>query len=298
MASRTTKIILGLFFSLFLLFLYGPMITIFVLSFQGPQGGLTFPMNGVSTHWFEQLWKGVGVVDIGRAFRRSLSLGMVVMVITVIFSLMAGLAFRKRFLGSAALFYTTVASLIVPSIVVSLGVALQFRLIDDFMKSFGQKHEIEWIIQDFTTSMGLFSSGMGAQLTWTLPFGLLIMFAVFNRFDPAYEEAARDLGAGPFAAFREAVLPIIAPSLIGVALFGFTLSYDELARSSQAIGGLNTLPLELRGLTTTVTDPTIYALGSVTTAVSFIVIGVSLLSLWLLRRRRRRYGSDAGKGTV
>ena len=62
--------------------------------------------------------------------------------------------------------------------------------------------------------------------------------------------------------FTEAVLPIIAPSLIGVALFGFTLSYDELARSSQAIGGLNTLPLELRGLTTTVTDPTIYALGT------------------------------------
>ena len=45
--------------------------------------------------------------------------------------------------------------------------------------------------------MGLFSSGLGAQLTWTLPFGLLIMFAVFNRFDPSYEEAARDLGAGP-----------------------------------------------------------------------------------------------------
>ena len=96
------------------------------------------------------------------------------------------------------------------------------------------------------------------------------MFAVFNRFDPSYGEAARDLGAGPWQTFKEAVLPIIAPSLIGVALFGFTLSYDEIARSSQAIGGLNTLPLELRGLTTTVTDPTIYALGTLTTAVSFV----------------------------
>ena len=133
--------------------------------------------------------------------------------------------------------------------------------------------------------MGLFSSGLGAQLTWTLPFGLLIMFAVFNRFDPSYEEAARDLGAGPWQTFKEAVLPIIAPSLIGVALFGFTLSYDELARSSQAIGGQNTLPLELRGLTTTVTDPTIYALGTLTTAVSFLAIAV-FLSLFVLLRRR------------
>ena len=41
--------------ALFVLFLYGPMIVIFVLSFQGPTGGLTFPMNGVSLHWFERL---------------------------------------------------------------------------------------------------------------------------------------------------------------------------------------------------------------------------------------------------
>jgi putative spermidine/putrescine transport system permease protein len=298
MASRKTKIWLGLFFALFILFLYGPMVTIIVLAFQGPEGGLVFPMNGFSTHWFGTLWDGVGVVDIWRAFRRSVWLGLVVMVLTVVLSLMAGLAFRKKFHGSAALFYSTVASLIVPSIVVSLGVALQFRLIDDSIKAFGRDYGIEWIVEDFATTMGLFTSGMGAQLTWTLPFGLLIMFAVFNRFNPAYEEAARDLGAGPWATFREAVLPIIAPSLIGVALFGFTLSYDELARSSQAIGGLNTLPLELRGLTTTVTDPSIYALGALTTAVSFTVIGLALLAAWLLGRKRARAGSDAGKGMV
>lgn len=298
MAGRKTKIFLSIFFVLFLLFLYGPMITIFILSFQGPDGGLTFPMNGVSTHWFKSLWEGVGVVDIWRAFRRSISLGLVVMVITVVFSLMAGLAFRKKFRGSGALFYITVASLIVPSIVVSLGVALQFRLVDDALKAWGQQHEIEWVVQEFTTTMGLFSSGMGAQLTWTLPFGLLIMFAVFNRFDPMYEEAARDMGAGPWATFREAVLPIIAPSLVGVALFGFTLSYDELARSSQAIGGLNTLPLELRGLTTTVTDPSIYALGTLTTGISFTVIALALVVAWHLRRKRMAIGSDAGKGMV
>ena len=48
---------LAAFFALFVLFLYGPMITIFVLSFQGPEGGLTFPMNGVSLHWFGKLWR-------------------------------------------------------------------------------------------------------------------------------------------------------------------------------------------------------------------------------------------------
>ena len=276
---------LGLFFSLFIIFLYGPTISILVLSFQGPEGGLTFPMRGFSTFWFESLFDGVGVIDIWGAFGRSIRLGLVVMVLTVILSLSAGMAFRKYFALSAFLFYATISSLIVPSIVISLGVALEFRILDDLIKYVGGNMQIQWIINDFRTTMGLFTSGLGAQLTWTLPFGLLIMFAVFNRFDPSYEEAARDLGAGPWQTFKEAVLPIIAPSLIGVALFGFTLSYDEIARSSQAIGGLNTLPLELRGLTTTVTDPTIYALGTLTTAVSFCAIFLFLTLFFILRRR-------------
>ncbi|MEL0293916.1 MAG: ABC transporter permease [Alphaproteobacteria bacterium] len=279
------RVMMTAVFVLFILFLYGPMISILVLSFQGPDGGLTFPMRGFSTFWFESLFDGVGVIDIWSAFGRSIRLGLVVMVLTVVLSLMAGLAFRKKFMMAGALFYATVSSLIVPSIVISLGVALEFRILDDMIKAFGDSQQITWIIEDFRTTMGLFSSGLGAQLTWTLPFGLLIMFAVFNRFDPSYEEAARDLGAGPWKTFTEAVFPIIAPSLIGVALFGFTLSYDELARSSQAIGGLNTLPLELRGLTTTVTDPTIYALGTLTTGISFAVIGLALLLYFILRRR-------------
>ena len=82
-----------------MLFLYGPTIVIFILSFQGPTGGLTFPLNGVSLHWFDNLGGG-GLVDIGGAFKRSLVLGLVVMMLTVLLSLLAGLAFRKRFLGS------------------------------------------------------------------------------------------------------------------------------------------------------------------------------------------------------
>lgn len=290
--------ILATIFALFVLFLYGPTLTIFVLSFQGPQGGLTFPMNGVSTFWFEKLWDGMGVVDIGAAFWRSLKLGLVVMVLTMAFSVMAGLAFRRRFPGQSALFYTAIASLIMPSIVVSLGIALEFRLLDEAIKSLGESWDIAWINDDFTTAMGLFRSGLGAHLTWTMPFGLLIMFAVFNRFDRRYEEAARDLGASAWQSFRHVVLPIIGASVVGVGLFGFTLSWDEIARSSQAIGEQNTLPLELQGLTTTVTTPEIYALGTMTTAVSLAVVLTALGLMALLRRRRGRHGTDAGQGLV
>jgi len=172
--------VLAAVFGLYVLFLYGPMIVIFVLSFQGPTGGLTFPLNGVSLHWFERLWEGGGIVDISGAFKRSLALGLVVMFLTVVLSLSAGLAFRKRFHGANALFFVAIASLIVPSIVTSLGIALEFRLLDDWLKAYGPP----WIADDLTTTMGMFTSGLGAHLTWTLPFGLLVMFAIFNRFDP------------------------------------------------------------------------------------------------------------------
>jgi putative spermidine/putrescine transport system permease protein len=275
---------LAALFALFVLFLYGPMITILILSFQGPEGGLTFPMNGVSLHWFAKLWEGLGVVDIWAAFRRSLRLGFVVMVLTVVLSLLAGLAYRKRFAGSNILFYVVIASLIVPSIVVSLGIGLEFRLFDDAVKAMAEKFGWTGIAENYTTAMDIYTSGLGAQLTWTLPFGLLITFAIFNRFDRRYEEAARDLGATPWQTFAHVVLPIIAPSVIGIGLFGFTLSWDEVARSSEAMGDVNTLPLELEGLTTTVTNPQIYALGTVTTGVSFLVIFGALGLIQALRR--------------
>ncbi len=282
---------LAAFFGLYVLFLYGPMIVIFILSFQGPTGGLTFPLVGVSLHWFQRLWEGNGIVDITGAFKRSLELGIVVMFLTVVLSLSAGLAFRKRFLGANLLFYVTIASLIVPSIVTSLGIALEFRMLDDFLKA----NAPDWIADGLTTTMGMFTSGLGAHLTWTLPFGLLVMFAIFNRFDSRYEEAARDLGATPWQTLRHVVLPIILPSVIGVGLFGFTLSWDEIARSSQAMGEHNTLPMELQALTTTVTTPDIYALGTSTTAVSFAVIACALGAIAILRTRQARHGSDAGQ---
>jgi putative spermidine/putrescine transport system permease protein len=258
--------VLAIFFALFVLFLYGPLSAILILSFQGPNGGLTFPLNGVSLHWFYNLTQQQAVGDFGGSFRRSFTLGLMVMAVTVVVSLLAGLAFRRKFVGATPLFYLSVASLVVPSIIISLGIGVMF--------------------QQVGIRPSWYTSAFGAHLTWTLPFGVLIMFAVFNRFSPAYEEAARDLGATSWQTFRHVVLPMIAPMLIGVGLFGFTLSYDEFARSLMTAGTYNTLPLEIYGMTTNVTTPVLYALGTVTTLFSFVVIALTLgVIVWLGRRR-------------
>ena len=56
--------VLAAFFTAYVLFLYGPMFAIYILSFQGPDGGLTFPMNGVSLVWFGKVFSGSGIVDM------------------------------------------------------------------------------------------------------------------------------------------------------------------------------------------------------------------------------------------
>ena len=269
---------LASFFTVFVLFLYGPILAVVTLSFQGPDGGLTFPMNGFSFRWFGNLFEEQMVGDFKSSFARSIVLALVVTVLTVMISLSAGLAFRHPFKGSGTVFYLSVASLIVPSILITLGIGLMFDRLDI---------ESNW-----------YSSGLGAHLTWTLPFGLLIMFAVFNRFDKSYEEAARDLGASHWQVLRYVILPLIGPSLVGVGLFGFTLSFDEFARTLMTAGVHNTLPLEIFGMTTNVTTPVLYALGTVTTAVSFLVIIASLAVITVIQRRRLRLGNDSGKGML
>ncbi|WP_284944745.1 ABC transporter permease [Acidisoma cladoniae] len=258
--------ILAVLFAVFVLFLYGPIATIVVLSFQGPNGGLTFPMNGVSLHWFHALFQQQMVGDFGGAVTRSLILALMVMVANVVLAVAGGMAFRRRFRGATLLFYLVIASLIVPSLLVSLGIGLFFSQIGI---------DPAW-----------YSSAFGAQLTWTLPFGLLIMFAVFNRFNKSWEEAARDLGAGPWRSFFHVVLPIILPGVVGIALFGFSLSYDEFPRTMMTAGDSNTLPLEVFAMTANVTTPVIYALGTLTTAFSAIIIVGALTTMAILRKRR------------
>jgi len=260
--------LLAAFFALFVLFLYGPMSAIYILSFQGPYGGLTFPMNGVSLHWFAALFGQQRTGDFLGSFIRSMSLALIVLTLTVVMSVMAGLAFRRRFIGSTVVFYMAIASLIMPGLLISLGIGLMFQFLG------------------LRTSW--YGSALGAQLTWTLPFGLLIMFAVFSRFNRSYEEAARDLSATPWQTFRHVVLPILAPGMIGVALFGFTLSYDEFPRTRLIVGSRNTLPIEIFEMTTNVTSPALYTLGTVTTIVSFVAIALSLGSIALIQRRRTR----------
>ena len=268
-----TFYVLAALFVFYVLALYGPMICIYILSFQDVRGGLVFPMKGLSMHWFVDLFTQVRTGDVKGSFDRSFKLAVMVTILTVVVSFMSGLAFRKRFLGDTVVFYLMIGSLVAPGLVLGIGVGLLANYLGI---------QPSW-----------YTTALGAQLSWTLPFGVLVMFAVMSRFNSAWEEAARDLGATPMQTIRLVVIPILAPGLIAVGLFGFTLSYDEFARTLQTAGSLNTLPLEIWSMTLNVTSPSLYALGTVTTIISFVIIGVSLGAIYLIQKRGAARGAPA-----
>jgi putative spermidine/putrescine transport system permease protein len=256
---------LSVYYAMFLVFIYGPMFAMFVLSFQGPRGGVTFPMRGISLHWWQALLQPSIVGDLRSALARSLILAIIVMVITAVFSTMLAMAFRKRFAGSGVLFYAIMAGLMVPGILLSLGLASLLR------------------------QLGLppawWSSALGLHVVWTLPFGFLVMMAVFNRFDGRLEEAARDMGADEWTVFKEVTLPLITPGIVAAGLFGFTLSYDEFARTTLVSGAQNTLPLDINASLTQRVQPTLFALGTASTLFSLLMIATFIAIYTILYRR-------------
>jgi len=251
--EKISRRLLTVYFILFVLFLYLPMFTLFILSFQGPHGGITFPLVEASTHWWKYLLQDSEIIG---SFLRSAVLGVVVMLTTALLSLMLGMAFRQRFKGSGLVFYGVMAGLMTPGILISTGLISFLRI--------------------FHISCNWYTTAFGVHVIWTLPFGFLLMLAVFNRFDKNVEEAAADLGATDWQVFKEVTLPIIAVGLLGAALFGFTLSYDEFARTLMVSGAKNTLPLEIFARMSVTVKPVVYVLGSASTVFSFLVIGVFL----------------------
>jgi putative spermidine/putrescine transport system permease protein len=224
-------------------------------------------MQGVSLHWWNQLIQPSTVGDMQGALTRSLLLAVIVMLITALFSTMLAMAFRKSFFGSNVLFYTIMTGIMVPGILLSLGLAT--------------------LLKQMGIPPAWYTTALGVHVVWTLPFGFLVMMAVFNRFDGRLEEAARDMGADEWTVFKEVTLPLITPGIVAAGLFGFTLSYDEFARTTLLAGAYNTLPLDINSQMTQRIRPTLFALGTASTILSLLMIGLFLVIYTILYRRTR-----------
>jgi putative spermidine/putrescine transport system permease protein len=266
---------LGVYFVIFLIFLYAPMILMGILSFQGYYGGVTFPFKGpVSLIW----WKSIFESQVGNVFTNapairssgegSLWLGLAAGGVVTFFAFTLSMAFRRRFRGDGIAFYVIMLAMMAPGFLLGLGTQL-------FWKYMG-------------VNTSLWHTALGANSVWGIPFGFLVMLAIWNRYDDHIDEAARDLGAGAVRTFAEVTLPLIWTCLFGALLFGFTLTWNDFDRTALLVVGDPTLPLRIVGLIQeSALRPDLYALGTATTAVSLALIAV-LLIVVLIRSRLRR----------
>jgi putative spermidine/putrescine transport system permease protein len=259
---------LGAYFALFLVFLYGPMIVMAILSFQGYFGGVTFPFRGpLSLIWWRSLLFPTVVgtpthaVEIHTAAKNSLYLSLAAGAIVSFLAFTLSMAFRRhwRYRTDGAAFYVIMLALMTPGFLLAVGTQLFW--------SYAGLHGSIW------------HTALGANVVWGIPFGFLVMLAVWNRYDPRVEEAARDLGADQKRTFREVTLPLIWTGLFGCFLFGFTLTWNDYDRSVLFQSrSTDSLPLEIGGITFTGgVRPDLYALGTATTVLSLLVIGLLLV---------------------
>ena len=244
------KVALTAFALFMVVYIYAPILSLIVFSFNS--GGLTFPFIGFSTEWYTVLFENQGFID---ATIRSLQLALVVTAITTVLSTATALAYRYDFWGQRGLLYLLIIGIITPGITYGVGASL---LLTELL--------------GLDTSLWLATP---VHVVWTVPFAVIILLAGFPRNLAENERAARVMGADRWTRFREIILPQIAPTVLGAAVFAFTLSYNEATRGLLLVGRDNTLPIaifaEAAGTRAT---PELFALGSVTTIFSTILLAV------------------------
>jgi putative spermidine/putrescine transport system permease protein len=268
---------LAVYFVLFLIFLYAPMVLMAILSFQGYYGGVTFPFKGPAGFtWWQSIYQDqvgnifTNAAPIRAAAERSFWVSLAAGAIVALFAFCLSMAFRRRFRGDGVAFYVILLALMTPGFLLGLGTQI-------FWKTMGE-------------DTSLWKTALGANTVWGIPFGFLVMVAMWNRYDVHIDEAARDLGAGAARTFREVTLPLVWTGLFGAFLFGFTLTWNDFDRTVLLVLD-NTLPLQIVGLIQAAAlRPDLYALGTATTVVSLIII-VLLLIVIGVRTRFARTGA-------
>jgi putative spermidine/putrescine transport system permease protein len=281
--QRVFRVVGAIVFAAILLVLYAPFFIMGVLSFA-ERTTAVFPPSDFSLISYRKLFNpddfslfripGEPLVNYLGPVRLSVVLALVTAITATVFALMAALAFRNQFRGRGLIFYVLLLGMITPGIILGLG----FRLFAD----------------QINLPTGWYTTGLLIHVAWTMPFGFIVFLVFLNRYDRTIEEAAAVLGASPFRVFRTVTLPVLAPAVLASLLFGFTLSFDEIQRSSLVLGRDQTLPIAIIGATTVRITPVIYALGSLIAMTSFAVVVLYLL--FFERERRRFYGAPAQIG--
>ncbi len=262
--SRSAKVAGGAVLGLGYAFLFAPIISVIVYSFN--ESRLVTVWSGFSTKWYGELAHDQRVLD---ALRLSLGVAAFAATGAVIIGTMAAYALARfgRFRGQPLFSGLVAAPLVLPEVTTGLSMLLLFVLMERL---------IGWPQGRGAVTIAI------AHVTFAVAYATVIIQSRIAALDPSLEEAAADLGARPFAAFTAVVLPLIAPALAAAWLLSFSLSLDDFVITAFVTGpGATTLPLLVFSSVKLGVNPEINALGTLIVGVASLVA----LTATLLQRK-------------
>jgi spermidine/putrescine transport system permease protein len=263
-ASSSTKFILFVYGILVIFLLYLPLLSVGFASISKARY-LTFPIKRYSSKWYFEAMNSGTVRDL---LLTSFSVAIIVTVLSVIIAFFGALAFaRYEWRYRSAFQKLILLPIFFPQTVLGLALLMWFNALG--------------IIPSWKTAVV-------AHLVWIAPIATLIVAIRAYSFDPALEEAARDMGASTFTILREITLPLLMPGLISAGLFAFLLSWGNFPLSLFTTGADSTLPEWLYAKMVSGYSPLVPTLGITSVIASLVLILVFFTSAWLIKNIRER----------
>ena len=254
----------GALAGLCLFVLYVPLLVVSVYSFNDSRSISAW--GGFSLRWYVDVFTGVEAGKFRSAAVASLGIAVIAATVATAIATAAAIGMVRggRFRGRSASFALISLPIMVPEIVTAVATLIFFSAIG------------------FTLG---YASIAVAHIVFCIPFAYLPIAARLEGIDASYEEAARDLYASRWGAFRHVLFPILAPGVLSGFLLAFIISLDDFIITNFVKGaGVETLPTAIFGAVKQGIRPNVMALSTLLLAFSMLLVTLS----WLVGRAGRR----------
>ena len=260
--TRTTDRVLGLNAWFVYLFLYAPILLLIFFSFNDNDNVAIW--TEPSLRWYGEMFQDDNVMS---ALRNSLIVALFATVVSTVIGTMLAIALeRYRFRGRGTLDGIAYLPIIIPDVTMAV------MLLIFFFQAFGVVDDLFGIqLRNGLPTIIL------SHIAFSISFVAVVVRARLAQLDNSLEEAAADLYASRWQAFRRVTLPLIAPGVAGGALLALTLSLDDVVVTQFVSGaGATTLPVYVFGLVRRGVTPLINAVSTVMLVASMVLVGISL----------------------
>ncbi|HYL34707.1 MAG TPA: ABC transporter permease [Bryobacteraceae bacterium] len=239
------------------LFLHLPLLILSVFSFN--QSRFTV-WQGFSLRWYAAALHDAQLTE---AAWNSLTIAVLATVASAIIGTLCAYGLWKR--NSPPLAGSLYLSLVTPEIVTGVSLLAFYQ----------------WIFRFLRAQLGMHTVIL-AHVSFSIAYVVIVVLARLRTMDSQLEEAALDLGANEWQAFRHVTLPAISPAVVAAALLAFTVSFDDYVITS-LVAGVNseTLPMVIYAIARRGVNPVVNAVSAL------IVVGFGSLILISERLRTR-----------